>query len=224
MSEQEDLVIIRVRGYWFSQEHDLIRRMGSVDMHDADVRAATWNVIKRRKDSQNAVLLNEFGLCGEVRADIAVINGHMTGFELKSASDTLTRLPKQVEYYSKVMDYCNLVVAENHREAAESILPDFWGEYLACTGKAGQTYIRKMRPAKINRCVDPESIVQLLWKPEAEFLLRKYDLYRGLSGKSRFVWWDRLATSLNQTVLRQEIRLIIKSRTNWRDDLVNPIR
>jgi hypothetical protein len=186
-------------------------------MHDADVRAATWNAIKRRKDSQDAVLLNEFGLCGEVRADIAVINGHMTGFELKSASDNLKRLPKQVEYYSKVMDYCNLVVSENHREAAESIIPDFWGEYLACTGKRGQTYIRKIKTAKINRNIDSDSLVQLLWKPEAEVLLRKYDLYKGMSGKSRIFWWNQLATSLTRDVLREEVRRTIKARTSWRE-------
>ena len=73
---------------------------------------------------------DEFGLCGEVRAAIVVVNGHMSGYELKSATDDLKRLPRQIIYYSKILDYCNLVVAESHFQDANKIVPDFWGVYI----------------------------------------------------------------------------------------------
>lgn len=188
-------------------------------MHDADVRSATWDVIRRRKDSRDAMLLNEFGLCGEVRADIAVINGHMTGFELKSASDNLKRLPRQVEYYSKVLDYCNLVVAENHLKAAFDDLPDFWGVYVAKTSQFGGTYIREIRKAKINRFgIDRYCLVQLLWREEALHILSENGLDYGVRSKPRPYVWRRLADSFTINELRKLVRMQIKSRHDWRVD------
>jgi hypothetical protein len=49
-------------------------------------------------------MLDEFGLeHGEVRVDVAVINGELHGYEIKSERDTLERLPRQVKAYSAVL-------------------------------------------------------------------------------------------------------------------------
>ena len=46
----------------------------------------------------NALILDELGVCcGRVRADMAVVNGELKGFEIKSDQDTLLRLRSQVE-------------------------------------------------------------------------------------------------------------------------------
>ena len=77
-----------------------MRLLEAVKMRDADVRQATWAMINRRKSNNgpDVLKLNELNLCSEVRVDITVINGHMTGYELKSASDNLKRLQKKILY------------------------------------------------------------------------------------------------------------------------------
>ncbi len=60
---------------------------------------------------------------GTVRIDIAVINGELGGFELKSDSDNLLRLPAQAELYSRVFDrMTSLLVRSTSRKLPPSSL------------------------------------------------------------------------------------------------------
>src|SRR3954451_13577948 len=61
------------------------------------------------------------------RADIAVIGTHIDGFEIKTERDTLRRLPRQAGAYARLFDRCTAVVADRHRDAAEQLLPKWWG-------------------------------------------------------------------------------------------------
>ena len=69
-------------------------------------------------DAQNdpqTLIVEELGIRqGAARVDVAVVNGSLHGYEIKSARDTLERLPKQSELYSSVFDTITLVTAENH--------------------------------------------------------------------------------------------------------------
>lgn len=196
-----------------------MHRSGDVIMHDADVRQATWKMINKRKCNKGTDVLkiDEFDLCCEVRADIAVINGHITGYELKSAKDNLRRLPKQVLYYSKIMDYCNLVVSDNHFEKALDIIPDYWGIYIARLSSSGKVYIRKYKSALFNStCLDPYAIAQLLWRPEIITILDENGIPRGRGYQNRFTLWDKMAESFSLTELRRITRETLKRRVNWR--------
>src|SRR5688572_54996 len=63
------------------------------------------------------VLLDELGLCqGDVRVDVAVVDGELSGFEIKSPADSLARWPKQRRVYSKVVDRAWLVASEKTLE------------------------------------------------------------------------------------------------------------
>lgn len=188
-------------------------------MHDADVRTATWTMINRRKinNGPDVLKLNEFGLCGEVRADIVVVNGHMSGYELKSATDDLKRLPRQIIYYSKILDYCNLVVAETHFQDAIKIVPDFWGVYIVKMNRKGVAFIRKYRSATFNQGhLDPYSIAQLLWRSEILQILDEYGFPREKTYQTRFDLWTKMANSFTLTQLRRITRLTLKKRINWR--------
>lgn len=196
---------------------------GDAIMHDVDVRQATWKMIKGRKENNGALLLDEFDLCGEVRVDIAVLNGHMSGYELKSASDNLSRLQKQVCYYSKVLDYCNLVVAENHLDEAMGMVPDFWGIYVARQTLDSRINLRKIRNPKSNKTnIDPYSLVRLLWRNETLDILTRYGLDQGVRSKPRQFCWDRLASSFSVSCLRGLVRTQLEARTNWRENRRNP--
>ncbi|WP_161787719.1 sce7726 family protein [Bifidobacterium bombi] len=188
-------------------------------MRDIDVRQAMRSTLKRRKENESALIMDELDLCGEVRVDIAVLNGHISGYELKSASDNLKRLPKQVRYYSAVLDYCNLVVAENHLDEALGMIHDFWGVYIARQTGDGRTFIRKLRNPKSNKSnIDPRVLVQLLWRDETIDILTRYGFDRGVRSKPKAVCWDRMVDSFSLPQLRKLVRTQLEARTNWRTD------
>lgn len=98
-------------------------------MKDQDVRTAVHHkLLKDIHSDPDCLVIDEFSISlGASRADIAVINGVMHGYELKSESDSLERLPLQIKHYSSVMDKVTLVVAEKHLFGALELIPDWWG-------------------------------------------------------------------------------------------------
>jgi hypothetical protein len=96
-------------------------------MRDSDVRVAvrTWLRAQYADDSR---IVEEMGVwSGSVRIDLAVINGELHGFELKSERDTLARLADQAELYNQVFDRMTLVTAKRHLDKASSQIPSWWG-------------------------------------------------------------------------------------------------
>jgi hypothetical protein len=58
-------------------------------------------------------IIEELGVVhGKSRIDIAVINGLMHGYEIKSDKDTLQRLPEQMNMYNSVFNKVTLVVGK----------------------------------------------------------------------------------------------------------------
>jgi hypothetical protein len=76
----------------------------------------------------NTVLRDELGLsCGATRVDVAAINGHLTGCEIKGSQDRLDRLPHQVDLYGQVLDFAILVAEPKFVERVADYVPDWWG-------------------------------------------------------------------------------------------------
>lgn len=107
------------------------------------------------------------------RADLAVINGEMHGFEIKTARDTLKRLPRQVGAYGRVFDRCSAVLAANHLEDALGILPEWWGVLVLESSGGSVSVHRKSAP---NPSPEAETQVRLLWKDEAAAALDRLDI------------------------------------------------
>lgn len=184
-------------------------------MRDIDVRAAlrTRLSAKYRHDPDTR-LVEEMGVwSGTVRIDAAAINGELCGFELKSDSDTLARLPHQVEIYGKVFDRVTLVVGERHWQRALPVVPDWWGIWVAKVDR-GVTVLRRRRAADRNPSQDPFVLAQMLWKNEAVEVLKTHNLARGWSSRSAIDISKRLASELPIGKLRQHVRAALKVRPN----------
>jgi len=67
-------------------------------MRDSDVRRAVKASLGAEyAHDADTRMVEEMGVwSGSVRIDIAIINGALTGYELKSDRDTLERLPRQL--------------------------------------------------------------------------------------------------------------------------------
>lgn len=161
-------------------------------------------------------VVEEFGIYGEVRVDVAVFNGKMIGYELKSARDTLKRLPKQVEWYSRVLDEAYIIVAENHLASALEIVPDWWGYTVAVSDKDGSTRLEDARQARPNPSIDGRTLALLLWRDEALRALEERGLDRGYRSKTRTAMAQCLAEAVPLTELRDLVRETLKARTGWR--------
>src|SRR6266851_6542601 len=106
---------------------------GIVRMRDQDVRQALRDKLQDQYAyDPDTRIVEEMGVwSGSVRIDVAVINGELTGYELKSDRDTLERLPVQADLYSRVFDRLTLVVARRHAQKARDCIPKWWGIVVA---------------------------------------------------------------------------------------------
>ncbi|MEF2482382.1 sce7726 family protein [Vibrio mimicus] len=188
-------------------------------MNDIDVRVAVHKkLLKHHHQDTSTLIVDEMGICvGACRVDIAVLNGSLHGYELKSEKDTLERLPNQVKFYSSVMDKATLVVSECHLSEAKLLIPDWWGIKVVSKGKRGAIYITHERTEKRNQHVDSLSLAQLLWKEECLSLLDKWGKLKGNKTKPRHLLWSIVSESIPEKELRDDVRVILKNRKEWRN-------
>lgn len=190
-------------------------------MRDIDVRRAVHSkILKEHHKDPSTLIIDEFTMnLGASRADIAVINGLMHGYELKSKSDNLLRLPAQIEHYSSVMDKVTLVVSECHAELALGMIPKWWGVKIVTQGLRNGMHLQTVRTDKRNPNIDKLSLSMLLWKDELLSILKMLGQERGLKSKPRKVLWTLLAETLPTDELRSTVRETLKARKDWRVDI-----
>lgn len=193
--------------------------MAIAKMLDKDVRFAVRNkVIKDHINDPSTLVVEELGLNhGTNRIDIAVINGEMHGFELKSDSDNLLRLPKQVEAYSSVMDKVTLVVGSKHAKEAISMIPDWWGVKVAEQGKRGAIILRTERRNRKNRNIEPSELLKLIWKDEVNLLLaQKLEVDWRIKKLRKKEIYQLVVDNFTVDEIRDNVRTILKKRSGWR--------
>ena len=97
---------------------------GRPDSEHAIRIALKSRYLRRHQGRDDVLMIDELGLAhARGRVDLAVFNGHLHGYEIKSAGDTLDRLPRQLAIYSGTLQKLSVVVATRHLEAAATIVP-----------------------------------------------------------------------------------------------------
>lgn len=187
-------------------------------MRDRDVRRALFQkVLCDHAGQADTRVLNELGLKhGAGRVDVAVVNGHLHGFEIKSDADTLERLPGQIEIYNAVLDKVTLVCGERHAEKARRLIPEWWGVKVAVQGPRQAVHFETVETARVNRDVDPVAVAQLLWRDEVIEILSDMGLPGMMLRKPRAALYRDLASFMELDDLRRTVRQRLKSRENWR--------
>lgn len=185
---------------------------------DATLRRALLRRLSARHEADpQALIVEELGLRhGRSRVDVAVVNGRLEGFEIKSRKDSLVRLPSQVATYSLVLDRATLLCDEGHVEEAASIAPGWWGVLSAEVGPRGGVKMMTVRRPRQNPSVDPASVIKLLWRDEALAALEELGMAVGLRGAPRRELYKRLVENLDPTTLRARVRACLRFRTAWR--------
>lgn len=184
---------------------------------DAHIRAILKReLLSRYKDDRETVIIEELGVHhGTSRIDLAVVNGLLHGFELKSDRDTLARLPEQATAYGAVFDRVTLVVGERHVRRAVEVVPDWWGIRVARAEPLGSSFCDLKLPID-NPSRDPESVVALLWRNEALRFLEELGAAGGMHSKSRAAIYSSLLETVDLNCLCRRVRRCLRERQDWR--------
>lgn len=186
-------------------------------MRERDIRLALRAELETRFGWDSATLiLDELGvLQGASRVDLAVINGSLHGYEIKSAQDTLARLPAQAAAFSRVLDFVTIVTSGVHLSAVSSRVPAWWGISVPVSS-GGSIRFDVERTCYQNPGLDPRSIAELLWKEEAISLLASHGIAGGVTRKPRQYLWDLLSERVALEDLAAGVRAAMKTRAGWR--------
>ncbi|CAN5237935.1 hypothetical protein BH10CYA1_BH10CYA1_08680 [soil metagenome] len=187
-------------------------------MKELDVRLALYNheIKAILATHPGSLVIDELGLMeGSFRVDLAVINSRLHGYEIKSYSDNLDRLPTQQSTYNKIFDRMTLVADERHVAKAVHLVPQWWGLISSRTTK-GVTVLNEIWPSRQNLEIDPYALSQLLWREEALDALRQRGLDCGVRTKPRKIIWQAVAACLTLEEIRTVIRHKLAARKDWR--------
>jgi hypothetical protein len=143
----------------------------SAETRDACIRAPLIEWLRsQHPDDGSTELIQEFKMPRpSARIDLAVVNGELAGFEIKSDADTLSRLNVQVPAFSRFFDRVSIVTTRKHLKETRRKIPAWWGIILYGDGGS----FRTKRAAKRNQRVDVRSLLFALSKNEIAELGRR---------------------------------------------------
>lgn len=187
----------------------------SLPPSDADIRVLLLEQLRQRySDDATAVVLEELGLCrGQVRVDVAVVNGSIHGYEIKSDRDSLRRLAKQAAVYGMVLDRATLVVGPKHAAQAMAAVPAWWEVQIVDTSSRR---VKRLRRGTKNPTRSARALVELLWLEDAQALLAQRGGLRGFRRRPRREIWDRVCALYALDEIASAVRIQLKARAEQR--------
>lgn len=185
-------------------------------MKDPCIRELLKNTeLKYYINDNDSKIVEELSLpVAKARIDIAVINGSLHGYEIKSASDTLQRLPSQIEAYTKVFDYLSIVTEEKYGQKILDYVPE-WIGILICNEKDGIKSISELRKPIKNEKRESMYIAKLLWREELMECLEE----RKIKFRKKDRNWllcEALSSNLDTDSIADIVRSKLKTRETWK--------
>ncbi|TPL84173.1 sce7726 family protein [Mesorhizobium sp. B2-3-14] len=125
-------------------------------------KAALLSALKMARKLSRSTVMSELVVGGQSnRADIVLANDRLSCFEIKTHADTLVRLPKQLDTFTRCFDETTVVAASKHLSAVRALVPDFVGVMeLAGAPKAPEIIVH--RQASTSSHLSVEFLLQLL--------------------------------------------------------------
>ncbi len=150
----------------------------------------------------------------QARIDMAVINGAFHGYEIKSASDTLQRLPNQLIAYSYIFDYLTIITEKKYHQKIIDAVPS-WVGVAVCSNKVKEKKFVMIQEAKPNINKNKFYIAKLLWHDELVEVLTEQEI--AFKKKSRnWILCEILSDNLQLDKLSEIVREKLKKRNNWK--------
>lgn len=176
-------------------------------------------LVKQHAHDPKLRIIDEFNVNhGSSRIDMAVVNGVLHGYEIKSDRDSLYRLPEQMQAYNEVFEQVTIVVGKIHVLEVIKLIPDWWGLTIAKVTSDDEVIFAEIRGAKENPQRQTLSMARLLWRSEALEILEEIGMAKGVRSKPRSSIYAKLSEELDQNSLGARVREAIFLRLDWRSD------
>ena len=178
--------------------------------------------LRHQKLHSSTLVIDELGLAhARSRVDVAVINGCIHGYEIKSAQDSLNRLGAQLDVYRQTLQKLTIVAASRHLTRILSEVPEWCGVIEAVQGPRGGIRLPLIRAARMNPNIDPVMLAHLLWKPEVINLLSRLGYTPKELRRPRKYLYEMLCEVLTPREITNAIRDFMICREAWRDHLAH---
>ena len=186
---------------------------------DAAVRRALHaKRLRRAMACPRTLVIDELGLAhAKCRIDVAVINGIIHGYEIKSARDTLRRLSAQIDVFRQTLQRLTIVAAPRHVAGLETQAPEWCGILAAEQGRRGGIRFHVVRNAAASPDVDPIMMAHLLWREEVITLLRRMGYETRELRRPRKDLYAMLCADMTLSDITDSIRGCMMHRRAWRD-------
>jgi hypothetical protein len=187
-------------------------------MNDPQIREAFHRAfLQEHHNEPTTLVVDELGLeHGKCRADIAVINGHLEGYEIKSDTDSLNRLSSQIIKYNAVFDHATIILSDRHFDKVLSMVPKWWGIILVEEGYDDTLGFQFIRLPDKNQNVDDYAVAQLLWRDEVQEILMDLGVRGERLRERRAILYRYIVEMLESYDLRFIVREYLKKRQMWR--------
>ena len=187
--------------------------------NDSDIRRALHaKRLRKIKAQPDTLVIDELGLAhAKSRIDVAVINGCIHGYEIKSARDNLDRLACQIDIYRRTLQKLTIVAAPKHITGIMNYAPEWCGVIAADQGSRGGISFQVLRNAAANPEVDPIMMAHLLWRDEVIELLHQVGYAPKELRRSRKQLYEILCEVMTLHEITASIRSFMVRRQTWRD-------
>lgn len=192
--------------------------MTKLETTDADIRSALHaKQLRRAKSHPDTLVIDELGLAhARSRIDVAVINGCIHGYEIKSAKDNLDRFATQIDIYRQTLQKLTLVAAPKHVAGIISHAPEWCGVIVAEQGPRGGVSFHVLRPPVANPDIDPVMMAHLLWRDEVIELLGQAGYAPKDLRRPRRELYEVLCEAMTLREITASIRAFMVRRQTWR--------
>lgn len=184
-------------------------------LKDNDIRHVLLKELNERIITKQTKIINEMGIFhGRSRIDVAVMDNGFHGFEIKSESDNLNRLPRQIKDYNLVFERMHIVTQRKYLNEIREMVPKWWGIILV-TQKNNKIQLKEIRKGRHNKQVNTKALSTLLWREEAIEILKEKGLHKGILSKPKKDIYQRLSNHFEYDELKVLISQKIIERDHW---------
>lgn len=193
--------------------------MGKAASSDASIRRALYaKRLSHLRARPDTIIIDELGLAhSKSRIDVAVINGCIHGYEIKSAKDTLDRLATQIDIYRQTLQKLTIVAAPKHVAGVMAHAPEWCGVIAAEQGSRGGIGFHVLRSPVANPEIDPVMMAHLLWRNEVIELLDQAGYTPKELRRPRTQLYEMLCEAMTLREITVSIRTSMVQRLAWRD-------
>ena len=176
---------------------------------DSDLRAAL--VAELTANPAPGRILHEMWVPpSNERADVVEVNGQLAAFELKSGSDDLSRLQRQLIAFSRIFEKVTVVCDPRHADAVDKLAPPWCGAMQAAWSEHGVTFT-PLRLAQPNPGLDPAWQLRLLWREEL------LPAVKALGVKPMPIYHCDLREAILTSYSHEQVSALVRDRLRIRD-------